>query len=60
MTLESYNDTLFGFMRLEIGGGTVTVSTYTVAASATPNLPQPAPTLFDRMVYDWRTRTIVT
>ena len=59
VTLESYNDTTFGFMRLEIGGDTITVSTYTVAASATPNAAQPAPTLFDTMVYDWKTRTIV-
>ncbi len=60
VTLESYNDTNFGFMRLEIGGDTVSVSTYTVASSATPNAPQPPPTLFDKMVFDWKTRTIVT
>ncbi len=58
VTLEGYNDTLFGFLRLEIGGGTVIVSAYTVQpAQATF---QPPPTLIDRMVFDWKRGRIVT
>lgn len=60
VVLERYNDTDFGFMRLEIDARTIVVSTYAVAASATPNAVQPPPTLFDTMIYDWRARRIVT
>ena len=60
VTLESYTDTAFGFMRLEIDARLLTVRTYTVAAGADPNAAQPAPTLFDTMVFDWRARRIAT
>ena len=60
VTLQHYTDTAFGFMRLEIDARTITVRTYTVAGGADPNAPQPAPTLFDTMVYDWKARRIAT
>ena len=58
VTLESYYDDRFGFMRLEIGGGHVTVSTYTVPR--TQESYQAPPTLFDKFVFDWKARKIVT
>ncbi len=58
VTLESYDDDRFGFMRLEIGGGHVTVSTYTVPR--TQESWQAPPKLFDQMVFDWKARKIVT
>lgn len=58
VTLESYYDDRFGFMRLEISKSTVTLSTYTV--------PRPqeswsqAPKLFDKLVFDLKKHRIVT
>ena len=57
VTLESYYDDRFGFLRLEVSRDELAVSAYTV--------PRPqekwdqAPRLYDRMRLDWRRRTIV-
>ena len=55
VTLESYYDDRFGFMRLEISAERIDLSTYTVPRAQ--ESWQREPRLFDSMRYDWRTRT---
>ncbi len=58
VTLESYYDDRFGFLRLEIDARTVTLSAYTVArAQESWQMP---PRLYDRMVFDWKKRLVRT
>ena len=57
VTLDSYYDDRFGFLRLAIGRDTVKVQAYTVPRPQ--ESWQKGPRLFDTMTLDWRTRSIV-
>ena len=58
VTLESYYDDRFGFLRLEISPKTIDLSCYTVPRPQ--ESWQKAPRLFDKMSYDWKNRRYVT
>ncbi len=58
VTLESYYDDRFGFLRLEITAEILEVQTYTVPRPQEPY--RTPPRLYDRMRLDWRARTLVT
>lgn len=54
VTLESCQDSQFGFLRLEISPDTITLASYGVGAPPRPAVVRPV--LLDRMTYDWKTR----
>ena len=58
VTLNSYYDDRFGFLRLEVSPEEIAVSTYTVPRPQEPW--DQVPTLFDTVRFDWKRRRIVT
>ncbi|WP_428375550.1 metallophosphoesterase family protein [Lichenicoccus sp.] len=58
VTLNSYYDDRFGFLRLEVSPNEIAVSAYTVPRPQEPW--DQVPTLFDTMRFDWKQRRLVT